>query len=104
MTVLAEPGAFALRAIRVSARRNMFINYEAITFPKDPAGGCDLYLRRARICGLAEGGEGPLGIDVLDRNGDIIQTFTVSRRAFEYLRRCLRFRREQSEESAQSAD
>jgi hypothetical protein len=95
-TVNTHPKAFALRPVRMDVKNNCFINYEGTTFPKNPKAGCEMYLRRAAICGgFVEDGDGPLGIDVLAENGDILQTFTVSKAGFEYLRRCLRFRREQ---------
>ena len=94
-------GAFALRPIRIDVRNNCFINYAGTTFPNDPQAGCSMYLRRAAICGgLVLGGEGPLGIDVLDKNGDILETFTISRAGFEYLRRHLEFRRERDADEA----
>lgn len=87
--------AFALRPIRVDVRNNRFINYEGTTFPKNPWQGCELYLRRvAALFGLTEDGDGPLAIDVLGENGDILQTFSISSKAFEYLRRSLKFKRE----------
>lgn len=91
----AHPKAFALRPMRINERKDIFVYYEATTFPKNPRAGCDMYLRRVELMGgFAENGEGPRGIDVLDEDGSILQTFTVSRRGFEYLRRTLKFRRE----------
>lgn len=49
-------------------------------------------MRRVALFGLVEDGDGPLGIDVLAENGDILHAFTITRGGFEYLRRSLRFR------------
>jgi hypothetical protein len=60
-----------------------------------------VYLRRASICGgVILGGEGPLGLDVLDKDGDLIDTYTLSNAAFKYLRRCLKFKRERPGDAA----
>ena len=98
MSLAVHPQAFALRPIRVDSEKNVFINYEGTTFPSHPRDGCEMYLRRAALFGLIEDGDGPLGIDVLDENGDILQTFTITRDGFEYLRRSLKFRREPTNE------
>jgi hypothetical protein len=92
---MIHKNAFALRPLRIDEKRTRFIHYEATTFPENPYAGCELYLRRAAICGsIMEDGPGDLGIDVLDDGGDILQTFTVCSASFEYLRRKLKFRRE----------
>ncbi len=92
MAVVIDAGSFALRPFCIDAQHNEFVNYEAITFPEHPKAGCDMYLRRVALFGLVEDGDGPLGIDVLAENGDILHTFTITRGGFEYLRRSLRFR------------
>jgi hypothetical protein len=95
---LTHPKAHALRPIRVDVKRNCFINYEATTFPNDPRGGCDMYLRRLKAFGhildSAEPVDGSLAVDVLDENGDIVDTLAISAHGFKYLRRQLKFRRE----------
>ena len=94
MMITISPLAHALRPFRMDVRRNEFINFTATTFPKNPQAGCEMYLRRAEIFGLIEDGDGPRGIDVLDCEGDILQTFTATPQAFNYLRHKLKFRRE----------
>jgi hypothetical protein len=95
MTHVTEKAA-ALRPIRVDEKRNEFINYEATTFPTGPAAGCDMYLRRLAAFGflLPKNAKNDLAVDILDVDGDIIDTFPISREGFLYLRRTLRFRRE----------
>lgn len=87
--------AVALRPVRMNRKRNTFTYYEGTTFPRDPFGGCSLYLRRCDAFGYLVRDEGDLLIDVLNADGDIVQDFPVSRKGFEYLRRSLKFRREQ---------
>ncbi len=90
--------AAALRVIRIDERRNEFINYEAMTFPKGPAAGCDMYLRRLAAFGFLLSKDdisSNLAVDILDGEGDIIDTFPISSGGFLYLRGRLRFRREQ---------
>lgn len=95
MSTDLDRNAHALRPFRVDEKRNRFVHYEASTFPVDPRAGCDTIMRRAAVCGpVVENGDGQLGVDVLNADGDIVQTFSVSRGVFEYLRRTLKFRRE----------
>ena len=92
---MTNPNAFALRAFRMDVKRNVFLNFEAVTFPNGPWAGCDVTLRRAAVCGITEeSSDSLLGLDVLDKDGDIVQTLSLSRNAFEYLRRTLKLRRE----------
>lgn len=85
------PAAFALRPVRMMVKQNRFRFYSAITFLQDPWKGCELYLRRCKAFGyLAADGTG-LTIDVLNKDGDIIQDFTVTRAGFDYLRQKLKF-------------
>lgn len=85
----------ALRPIRVDHKNNLYICFDGVTWDKNQHGMCDMWLRRAAVCGeLVDGGSGPLGIDILDKDGDIVQTLTISKRGFEYLRAKLKFRRE----------
>jgi hypothetical protein len=86
--------AVALRPVRMDEKNNRFIHYEAITFPKNPYAGCELYLRRCSAFGHLQRDDGNLMIDVLDEEGDIIAEYDINRRGFEYLRAKLKFRRE----------
>jgi hypothetical protein len=66
--------------------------YEATTFPKHPWQGCELYLRRCDALGyLSDDGSGIL-VDVLGKNGDIVQDFPLTRQGLRYLRSQLRFK------------
>jgi hypothetical protein len=96
LMVYLNEKAFALRPIRVDVKRNEFVNYEGTTFPRHPAAGCDMYLRRLAAfgCLLSKESFSPLAVDVLDAGGDILDTFPISKEGFEYLRRQLRFRRD----------
>ena len=96
-----HPDAFALRPLRIFEESDKLVHYEATTFPRNPWAGCELWLRRVdALFGLGKDGDGPigpLGVDALAENGDILQTFGVNRKGFEYLRGKLRFRREPDE-------
>ncbi len=84
-----DKNAFALRPVRMLVKTNEFVHYEALTFPADPFNGCSLYLRRC-LGNLKDDGSN-LSIDVLDKSGDIIQDYPITRNGFEYLRRVLKF-------------
>lgn len=88
-----DPEAYALRPVRTLVKQNAFRYYTATTFPGDPRGGCDLYLRRIRSH-LRDTGDNMV-IDILNADGDVIQDFPVDRAGFAYLRRVLRFRVEE---------
>lgn len=90
---IVDPRAFALRPVRADVKKNDFVLYEGTTFPSNPQAGCSMYVRRLRAFGfIVEHSD--FILDVLDREGDIIQDFSISKEGFEYLRRQLKFRRE----------
>lgn len=95
-----DADAFALQPVRVDQKRDEFIYYEATTFPANPHSGCQLRIRRLWVLGYLRKPKARFGhnliLDVLNKNGDVIQDFEISKAGFEYLRRSLRFRREQS--------
>lgn len=85
--------SFALRPMRWTTGKDELVLYTAITFPENPTVGCELYLRRAAVCGgVQERVPDAHGLDVLDKQGDILHTFALSREAFEYLRKKLKCR------------
>ncbi len=84
--------AFALRLVRINESKNEFVNYEPVTFPKDPYRGCWQTLRHARVCGSLEVPDSNYCVDVLDENEDIIQELQVERKAFNFLKRRLKTR------------
>ncbi len=90
--------AHALRPMRIDRSENA-IHYEATTFPNGPYKGCELTIRRMECFGYVlpsnpDGLEGSRFVDVLDANGDILDTLPVTQTGFEYMRRFLKFRRE----------
>jgi len=87
---ILNPRAVALRPVR--ALKDGLRYYEATTFPQNPWGGCELYLRRLAFFGHLREDGSSLVIDVLDEHGDIIQDFPVTRQGFNLLRRWLRFK------------
>ena len=88
--------AIALQPIRMDEKRNRFIHYTPITWETRPAANLDMYLRRLKACGhIVEGKESPLAVDLLDEQGNILDTILINRKGFEYLRRKLKFCREQ---------
>lgn len=93
--------AHALRPMRID-RDESPIHYTATTFPDGPYQGCEKTIRRMESFGhlpprVPGSLTGNLFVDVLDADGDILDTLEVSRAGFEYMRRVLRFRRESTE-------
>lgn len=91
MSVVA-PTAHALSAFRIlpDGRGRA---YSATTFPRDPYGGCEQFIRMCRFIGLIadEPVEGSYAVlDVLDENGDIVQDFSIpTARGFQFVKRKL---------------
>jgi hypothetical protein len=85
--------AHALRVVRCNPTGNNFVYYEAITFPENPRGICDMYLRRASVCGrIAPNVESNYVIDILDANADTVAEFPAERKAARYLIEKLKLR------------
>lgn len=93
-----EPAAFALRPVRFIGK-DTIVNYTATTFPQDPYGGCEITMRRCEAFGYLKDPHPDLLIDVLGEDGSIIQGFGISKKGFEYLRRALRFVRDEPQKS-----
>lgn len=91
--------AHALRPMRIG-RDEIPIHYEATTFPKDPYVGCELLIRRMEVFGMLARRDGRLKgawfLDVLDSDGDILDTLEVNGAGVKYMRRTLRMKRESS--------
>lgn len=87
-------GTRVLRLVRCDERNNRFVYYEGVTFPdSDTRASCDMYLRRASICGkIGEGVKSAYTIDVLDGNGDILVELPAERKAARYLIEKLKIR------------
>jgi len=90
MNVSLHSEVHALRPTRVDQKRNEFVHYEAITFPRNPWAGIEMYLRRARIAGSIDAVGSDYGIDILNIEGDIVQEFDVEKSAFDYLKRAFK--------------
>jgi hypothetical protein len=92
--------AHALRPLRI-LKDGDGRHYTAHTFPKGGYERCELTLRRCESFGylVSQDGSlvGDLFIDVLDIEGDILNTIGLTARGWEYLRRVLKFRRESAE-------
>lgn len=82
--------AYAIKPHRVLNEYDVR-EYESVTFPGDPKRGVTLYMKRLAAFGYLLD-DGPLFIDILDDNDDILDTYHVSRDGFEYLRSKLKFR------------
>lgn len=80
--------AFALRPVRIIA--DELREYDAITFPGNPRGGCSMYLRRCQ--GQLLDDDSDCMIDVINKDWDIIAEYPITTKGFEYLRRTLKFR------------
>ena len=66
--------------------------YTAVTFPQDPHGGCEHFIRMARFVGwLRETGDDDYGVlDVLDSEASIVQDFGIpTAEAFQRIKRKL---------------
>lgn len=89
--------ARALRPMRIDRQENP-IHYEATTFPNDPYAGCELLVRRMECFGMLTKRDGALQgswfLDVLDEEGDILDTLEVVGNGVKYMRRTLYFKRE----------
>lgn len=89
--------AHALRPMRIDRHENP-IHYEATTFPRGPYSGCELLVRRMECFGMLTKRDGSLQgswfLDVLDEEGDILDTLEVSGNGVKYMRRTLYFKRE----------
>lgn len=82
-----------LRLVRMDERNNAFVYYQGVTFVENPRANCDMYLRRAAICGkIGEGVESAYTIDVLDEAGDILVELPAERKAARYLIEKLKIR------------
>lgn len=74
--------------MRVDAKNDRFVFYEAVTFPDAPEGQramCAMYLRRAHSCGRLDLDSSNYQIELLDEAGDARKEFHVERGAFRYL-------------------
>ena len=86
--------AFALRPVRLL--KEDALHYTATTFPDGPYAGVEITIRRLEAFGYLREPHPNLSVDILDAAGDILNEVPISRRGFEYLRRVLRFRREET--------
>lgn len=83
----------ALRLVRVDERHDCFVYYEGVTFPENTRANCDMYLRRASICGkIGKEVESNYTIDVLDSNGGVLAELPAERGAARYLIEKLKIR------------
>jgi hypothetical protein len=85
----------ALRLVRIDEPHNRFVYYEAVTFPERPRAICDMYLRRAAICGgIGEGVESDYTVMALGPNGehDVLDEWPIERKAARYLIEKLKLR------------
>ena len=91
--------AHVLRLVRCDERNNKFIYYHGVTFVENARANCDMYLRRAAICGrIGEGVESAYTIDVLDTDGDIVAELPAERKAARYLIEKLKIRVDRDED------
>jgi hypothetical protein len=86
--------ARALKAWRADNADEEIRNYHAVTFPRDPRGGCDLHLRRLGAFGMIADGYTGLAVDAIDEKYDILETWALTPDGMRYLRRELNLRME----------
>lgn len=100
ISAVLPKSAHALRPLKI-LKSGDGRHYTAHTFPKGGYEGCELTLRRCEAFGylVPQPGSlvGDLFIDVLDIEGDILNTIGLTARGWNYLRRVLKFRRESTE-------
>lgn len=88
--------AHALRPMRIHGTEP--IHYEATTYLDNPYRGCETQIRRMECFGMLTRRDGQLQgnwfLDVLDVDGDILDTLEVNSVGVKYMRRTLRMRRE----------
>jgi hypothetical protein len=83
----------ALRPARIV--REDLRHFTGTTFPENPLEGCALVLRRLEAFGMIADADADQWVDVLANNGDILHEVPVTIKGFEYLRRTLKFVREE---------
>ena len=85
------PTTHALQLVRCG--KEEFVYYEAVTFPDSPRAICDMYLRRAAICGkIGDGVSSPYTVDLLNEDGDTLVELPIERKAARYLVEKLKLR------------
>ncbi len=84
-----HPDAYALQLAREMDKGARLRMYIPVTFER-PWQGCELALRRC-LGGLTTEQTGYL-VDVLDADGDILDTVHLTKCAFDYLKRALKIR------------
>ena len=89
------PTAFAIRPTRIIGVE--LREYGIFTAPegKDTYNWVKSCLNRVSLCGAGKKHkEDKCLIDILDKDGDIIQDYIISKEAFEYMRRQFKFKLE----------
>lgn len=92
--IQVDPRAAAIRLVRVDEKRDEFCHYEAMTFPKDPNGGCVQWVFRCWALGMTTDERTPYMADLLSDPDTIIQEVQLTQKGFRYLLGKLRPRRE----------
>lgn len=88
----------AIGLVRIDIPRDRFVYYDAVTFPDAPEGPCavcDMYLRRAAICGkIGADVESDYTVLALGPQGehDVLDEWPIERDAARYLIEKLRLR------------
>jgi hypothetical protein len=88
----------ALGLVRIDEPRNCFVYYEPVTFPNAPEGSravCDMYLRRAAICGrIGADVESSYTVLALGPEGahDVLDEWPIERKSARYLIEKLKMR------------
>ena len=80
------PGeAYGLRVVETVVEENKFLFYEDICNPRRPLEHCDWIVKRLGAYGCLERSDRYV-IDVVDRSGDVVFDFGLTKMGFEYLR------------------
>lgn len=88
-----DVAAFALRPARIIHEE--LRHFSGTTFPENPSQGCALVLRRLEAFGMIADKDADQWVDVLAENGDILHEVPITPNGFKYLRRILKFVREE---------
>lgn len=95
MTPTLPEDTVALGLVRIDEPNNGFVFYECVTFPEAPRAICDMYLRRAAVCGkIGATVESDYTVMAIGPNGrhDVLDEWPIERKAARYLIEKLKLR------------
>jgi hypothetical protein len=99
--IAINKNSYALRpTLRIPSKdklkQDQVVVYEARTFPVDPYDGVQMHLLKLIALGYCNGIEeqeplpGKQAVNVLDKKGAVLHTFSITRKGLHYLQRILK--------------